>query len=72
MLILFDQATPVPLRPYLGPHTVFTAAQKGWDRLRNGDLLDAAEDAGFEMLLTTDKNIRYQQTSRAAASPLWF
>lgn len=61
MLIHFDQATPVPLRPYLRPHTVRTAAQEGWDRFRNGDLLNAAEAAGFEMLLTIDKNMRYQQ-----------
>jgi hypothetical protein len=61
MLILFDQATPVPLRPYLKGHTVRTAAQQGWDRLKNGDLLEAVEDAGFDMLLTTDKNMRYQQ-----------
>jgi hypothetical protein len=61
MLILFDQATPVPLRPYLKGHIVRTAAQQGWDRLINGDLLNAAESAGFEMLLTTDKNMRYQQ-----------
>jgi|ERR1700677_1872399 hypothetical protein len=61
MLILFDQATPVPLRPYLKSHTVRTAAQQGWDRFKNGDLLNAAEEAGFGMLLTTDKNMRYQQ-----------
>ncbi len=61
MLVLFDQATPVPLRPYLEGHTVRTAAQEGWARLRNGDLLAAAEDAGFDILLTTDKNMRYQQ-----------
>jgi hypothetical protein len=61
MLIIFDQATPVPIRPYLEGHTVRTAAQQGWDKLRNGDLLTAAEDAGFDILLTTDKNMRYQQ-----------
>jgi hypothetical protein len=61
MLILFDQATPVPIRPYLEGHTVRTAAQQGWDKLRNGDLLTAAEQAGFDILLTTDKNMRYQQ-----------
>lgn len=61
MLIIFDQATPVPIRPYLEGHTVRTAAQEGWDRLKNGDLLTAAEDAGFDLLLTTDKNIRHQQ-----------
>lgn len=61
MPILFDQATPVPIRPYLAGHTVRTAAQEGWNRLKNGDLLTAAENAGFDLLLTTDKNIRYQQ-----------
>ena len=61
MLIIFDQATPVPIRPFLEGHTVRTAAQQGWDRLRNGDLLTAAEAAGFDILLTTDRNMRYQQ-----------
>ena len=51
----------MPIRPYLEGHTVRTAAQEGWDRLRNGDLLTAAEEAGFDLLLTTDKNMRYQQ-----------
>ncbi len=51
----------MPLRPYLVGHTVRTAAEEGWDRLRNGDLLSAAEEAGFNMLLTTDRNMRYQQ-----------
>ncbi len=61
MRVLFDQATPVPLRPFLQGHTVRTAAQEKWDRLRNGELLNAAEAAGFDVLLTTDKNMRYQQ-----------
>ena len=61
MRIIFDQATPVPIRPYLELHTVSTAAKQGWDRLTNGDLLAAAEEAGFDLLLTTDKNMRYQQ-----------
>jgi hypothetical protein len=61
MRIIFDQATPVPIRPYLERHAVRTAAQQGWDRLTNGDLLSAAEEAGFDLLLTTDKNMRYQQ-----------
>ncbi|MBI2803236.1 MAG: hypothetical protein HYX63_23705 [Gammaproteobacteria bacterium] len=37
------------------------AIERGWDRLLNGDLIAAAEAAGFEVLLTTDKNMRYQQ-----------
>ena len=61
MLIIFDQATPVPIRPYLAGHSVRTAAQQGWDKLGNGDLLTAADAAGFDILLTTDKNMRYQQ-----------
>ncbi len=62
MRILFDQATPVPIRSYLAGHVVRTAAQQGWDRLRNGDLLRVAEQAGFDVLLTTDKNMLYQQS----------
>ena len=69
MRVLFDQATPVPIRPFLRGHTVSTAARQGWDQLGNGELLNAAEAAGFDVLVTTDKNIRYQQnlTSRKIA-----
>ena len=69
MKILFDQATPVPIRQYLRSHFVRTAAQEGWSQLRNGDLLNAAEQAGFDLLLTTDRNMGYQQnlTSRKIA-----
>jgi hypothetical protein len=62
MLVLFDQGTPVPLRQFLSAHTVRTAAEQHWATLENGALLDAAEAAGFEVLLTTDKNMRYQQS----------
>ena len=61
MRIIFDQATPLPIRPHLERHTVRTAAQQGWDKFTNGELLNAAEQAGFDLLLTTDKNLRYQQ-----------
>ena len=61
MRVLFDQATPVPIRALLIRHTVRTAAQQHWDTLKNGDLLSAAEAACFEVFLTTDKNMRYQQ-----------
>ena len=59
--MLFDQATPVPIREFLIGHTVRTAAQENWDRLSNGELLTAAEHAGFEVFVTTDKNLQYQQ-----------
>jgi hypothetical protein len=61
MRILFDQATPVPIRSHLEGHEVRTAAQEGWSTLKNGELLSAAEASGFDIFLTTDKNIRYQQ-----------
>jgi hypothetical protein len=61
MRVLFDQATPVPIRPYLTGHVVSTAARQGWSELDNGNLLNAAEAAGFDVLLRTDTNIRYQQ-----------
>jgi hypothetical protein len=61
MHILFDHSVPAPLVPYLIDHTVVKAKDRGWDRLSNGDLLSAAERSGFEVFLTADKNIRYQQ-----------
>jgi hypothetical protein len=61
MLILFDQGTPSPLATFLEGHTIKNAKDLGWDALSNGELLKAAEDSGFQLVLTTDKNIRYQQ-----------
>ena len=61
MLVLFDNGTPAPLRYALKDHIVVEAIERGWDRLLNGDLIAAAEAAGFNVLLTTDKNMRYQQ-----------
>jgi hypothetical protein len=61
MRILFDNGTPAPLRYALKGHVVVEAIERGWDRLVNGELIAVAEAAGFELLLTTDKNIRYQQ-----------
>jgi hypothetical protein len=61
MLILFDHSTPAPLRIALKDHIVVEAIERGWERLANGALLDAAEAAGFELFVTADKNLRYQQ-----------
>jgi hypothetical protein len=63
MRVLFDQGTPVPLRRYLHPHEVDTAAEIGWSELQNGELLNRAESAGYEALITTDQHLRYQQRS---------
>jgi predicted nuclease of predicted toxin-antitoxin system len=61
MKVLFDQGTPVPLRDHLPNHIVETAYEKGWSHLKNGDLLTQAEAEGFDALITTDQNLRYQQ-----------
>lgn len=61
MRILFDQGTPVPLRRILTEHSVETAYERGWSRLSNGDLLAAAEAAAFDLFITTDQNLGYQQ-----------
>jgi hypothetical protein len=61
MLILFDHGVPAPLLPYLIGHTVVKARDRGWDTLSNGELLAEAERAGFDVFVTADKNIRYQQ-----------
>jgi hypothetical protein len=62
MRILFDQGTPVPLRPLLVGHTVDTAYERGWSTLTNGDLLNAAEAASYEVFITTDQKIPRQQS----------
>jgi predicted nuclease of predicted toxin-antitoxin system len=64
MKILFDQGTPAPLRHSLAGHSVATAFEKRWDKLENGDLIRAAESEAFEVLITTDQNLNYQQNLR--------
>jgi hypothetical protein len=61
MLILFDNGVPAPLRHALKGHVIVEAYERGWDRLLNGELIAAAEAAGFDVLVITDKNIRFQQ-----------
>ncbi len=61
MRILFDQGTPAPLRDHLPEHSVDTAFERGWSNLRNGALLDRAEADGYQILITTDQSLRYQQ-----------
>ncbi len=61
MRVLFDQGTPVPLRKHLSGHEVSTAFELGWATLNNGELLARAEAEGFEVLVTADQNLKYQQ-----------
>jgi uncharacterized protein (DUF433 family) len=60
--VLFDQGTPALLRGYLSEHQVSTAAELQWGTPTNGELLEKAEASGFEVLVTTDQNLRYQQS----------
>ena len=65
MLVLFDQGTPRTLARFLiGHHEVTEARARGWEELGNGELLALAEAAGFEVLVTTDQNLRYQQNMK--------
>lgn len=61
MKILFDQGIPVPLRRHLSHHSIITAFEAGWNTLENGDLIRSAEQGGYEVLVTTDQNLKYQQ-----------
>ena len=61
MRILFDNGTPRGVASGLSGHSVEEARSRGWDTLTNGELLDAAEAAGFDLLITTDRNIQHQQ-----------
>jgi len=60
MRILFDQGTPEPLRHHLLDHEVATVFELGWSDLTNGELLTRAEQL-YDLLLTTDQQMRYQQ-----------
>jgi len=70
MRILFDKSAPYGLVRHLVGHSITTAEEHGWGRLENGVLLATAEEAGFEVFLTADKNLRYQQNlSGRSTSP---
>jgi hypothetical protein len=65
MNVLFDKGTPSPLRRALRPHAVTLIEQMGWpETIKNGDLLRAAEQAGFAAIVTTDTKWREQQNLR--------
>ena len=61
MKILFDAYTPAPLARFLRRHQIERADELGWQGLDNGALLQAAEEAGFDLLVTCDQNVAYQQ-----------
>ena len=57
MRVLFDQGTPVPLRKHLFAHQATTIFELGWNNLKNGEPLQKAEENGFSVLATTDRNL---------------
>lgn len=61
MKVLLDENLPHLLRNNLGDHEVFTVRYKGWVGLKNGELLKAAEDDGFEVLITGDQTLSYER-----------
>jgi hypothetical protein len=61
MLVLLDENLPHRLRHLITGHDVRTVAYQGWKALTNGALLKAAEDSGFDVMVTADQGIRYQQ-----------
>jgi len=65
MRILFVHGTPSGIARALSEHDVTEAIDRGWEKISNGELLAVAEQEGFDPLLTTDKNIRYQQNLSA-------
>ena len=74
MRILLDECVPIQVRGALPDHDVAATQGMGWRGLSNGELLDAAERAGFELLIVADKNLRYQQNlsaRRIAILELW-
>jgi hypothetical protein len=59
--VLLDENLDHRLRRHLPGHEVFTVSYQGWDGLGNGKLLQAAEDATFDVLVTGDPTLRYEQ-----------
>ena len=74
MKVLLDENVPVQVRGALVGHDVTTVDTLGWKGRENSDLLTAAEQAGFEVLVIADKNLRHQQNlqgRRIALVELW-
>jgi hypothetical protein len=69
MKILFDQGTPAPLRRALAEHEVETVFEKGWDQLKNGELLAIAMLNGYEVLVSTDQSLSRRKSPRLSSTP---
>lgn len=61
MKILLDECVTPKMKPYLTPHEVFTVTQMGWNGIKNGKLISLCVEHNFDVLLTIDKNLMFQQ-----------
>jgi hypothetical protein len=59
--VLLDESVPAQLRGHLAHHETFTAVYAGFGGFKNGELLKAAEEAGFDVLVTADKTLQFEQ-----------
>jgi hypothetical protein len=59
--VLLDENLDHRLRKHLGANEVFTASYMGWAGFRNGRLLQVAEDGNFDVLVTGDQTLAYEQ-----------
>jgi len=71
MRVILDENLPHQLRAHLAKHETATTVYMGWGGFKNGALLKAAEDSGFDVLVTGDLSIERQQNLRAGSSPLF-
>jgi hypothetical protein len=78
MRVLFDHNVPSGAARALVGHEVTEAIERGWERISNGELIARAEQSGFDVLLTADKRIRYQQNLKGrrlavivVSNPTW-
>ena len=61
MRVLLDEQLPRHLAKEISGHDISTVQQRGWAGLKNGELIRVAADAGFEVLVTADRNLQFQQ-----------
>ncbi len=61
MKILLDECVTKHLKPHLADHEVYTVREMGWSGIKNGRLMALCVEHAFDILLTIDKNLQYQQ-----------
>jgi hypothetical protein len=66
MRILLDECVPWPMHELLGGHDCTNVQRRGWTGIKNGELLRLAV-AEFDLFITSDQGIRYQQNLQPAS-----